>query len=98
MKTMKNDKEEVMYSRWDPTYPLDMRGLARPILVWRYCDAPEEIKELANHGGDEDWVALVPLEVVAKNIHWMDEGTTFGCCSVKYIVLRDATLVVGTHV
>ena len=39
MRTMKNDKEGVTYSRWDPTYPLDMRGRTHPILVWQYSDA-----------------------------------------------------------
>ena len=93
-----NEREPVTYDRWDPVYPLDMRGLARPILVWQYCDAPEEIKELASQGGDEDWVALVPPETIAENVCWMEEGTPFGCCSVIYIKSEDGgTTVVGTH-
>ena len=100
MRTMKNDKEGVTYSRWDPTYPLDMRGRTHPILVWQYSDAPGEIRELASQGGDEDWVALVPPEVNADIITWAAEGKddAFGCCSVEYVKLDDGgTLIVGTH-
>lgn len=32
----------------------------KTILVWDWEDAPPELKELSPHGGDEDWVALVP--------------------------------------
>lgn len=30
------------------------------IRVWRFDDAPEELRDLSHHGGDEDWLALIP--------------------------------------
>ena len=30
------------------------------ILVWRWDHAPGELRALSDHGGDEDWVVLVP--------------------------------------
>jgi hypothetical protein len=32
-----------------------------PILIWPFYDAPEEMKALSRHGGDEDWVLAMPL-------------------------------------
>ena len=33
----------------------------KTVLVWDWLDAPQALKDLSPHGGDEDWVALVPL-------------------------------------
>lgn len=33
------------------------------IQIWPYHLAPEEYKKLSHHGGDEDWVALIPTEI-----------------------------------
>ena len=30
------------------------------ITIWRYQDAPPELRALSTHGGDEDWLAVVP--------------------------------------
>lgn len=30
------------------------------IELYRWDDAPDILKKLSNHGGDEDWLALVP--------------------------------------
>ncbi|MBP8183355.1 MAG: hypothetical protein KAX88_04570 [Rhodoferax sp.] len=30
------------------------------ITVWNWADAPPDLKALSDHGGDEDWIALVP--------------------------------------
>ena len=30
------------------------------ILIWPWDSAPESLKILSHHGGDEDWVAWVP--------------------------------------
>ncbi len=29
--------------------------------LWRFKDAPVEYQQLSPHGGDEEWVALVPV-------------------------------------
>lgn len=64
------------------------------IVVWRFYDAPEEFKRLSGHGGDEDWLALLPDDDVPM---WM-EGGDFGCCDVSEHRLPDGRLVViGAH-
>jgi hypothetical protein len=47
------------------------------IVIWRFEDAPEELQALSDHGGDEDWVALVPPNLKDEYIGWMDEGTSY---------------------
>lgn len=48
----------------------DVRVL--PVMqVWRFDDAPEELRRLSRHGGDEDWVVMVPAgyePVTAMNL------------------------------
>lgn len=53
------------------------------IRIWRWEDSPEELKALSNHGGDEDWVALIPPKLVNEYIGFLEEGTSFGYCSVS---------------
>lgn len=38
-----------------------------PITIWRFEDAAISYKELSENGGDEDWIARVP-------IHLFEEG------------------------
>lgn len=44
------------------------------IRVWRFVDAPEELKALSPHGGDEDWIALVPPKLADEYIGWLEYG------------------------
>jgi len=70
-----------------------------PILVWRYDDAPEELKVSAN-GGDEDWLAMVPLSADERCISWLENGTPFGVCAVQmygHPHRKDATIYIGVH-
>jgi hypothetical protein len=53
------------------------------IRVWEWEDAPQELKELSTHGGDEDWVALIPPKFNGRWIGWLDSGTSFGRCYVS---------------
>ena len=56
--------------------------MPRAIIVWDFEDAPPELKALSTHGGDEDWLALVPMQMADRYIGWMTEPA-FGCCSVE---------------
>jgi hypothetical protein len=47
----------------------------RSIQVWRFYDAPKELQELSEHGGDEDWLALIPKEYENDYIRWLEEGS-----------------------
>lgn len=36
------------------------------ITIWRFEDAPQFLRDLSTNGGDEDWIALVPVEHETK--------------------------------
>lgn len=86
------------YHRWrftGPTVPT-VAAQGRSIIVWRWRDGPGELRALSDHGGDEDYVALVPGD--AETPSWMDTGTSFGCCSVSEHELPDGRRVyIGAH-
>lgn len=68
------------------------------ICVWRFEDAPSELRELSEHGGDEDWLAVFPAEMRDESILWCEEGTGFGPCEVSEHFLDDGrTVRIGAH-
>jgi len=67
------------------------------IKIWRFWDAPEEYRKLSNHGGDEDWVAFVPDSLKDEYIGFLEEGTSFGCCSVSEHSIPGGTILIGAH-
>lgn len=44
----------LYFATWDEEMP------KKTVMLWDWDDAPPELKALSPHGGDEDWVALVP--------------------------------------
>jgi hypothetical protein len=85
------------YYRWryiGPDVPTK-RTQGSAIIVWRFRDAPGELASLSPHGGDEDWVALVPVD--GERPSWT-ENTSFGYCDVSEHELPDGRLVlIGAH-
>lgn len=76
----------------------DALGDAEPIRVWPFYDAPEEYQKLTPHGGDEDWLAVIPASYKGPRPMWMDDGTAFGCCDVSEHALPDGSRVfIGAH-
>lgn len=70
--------------------------MPEPIHVWRFHDAPEELQALSPHGGDEDWLALVPATVTGY-IGWLDYGP-FGICEIsRHPWTHGATVYIGAH-
>jgi len=69
------------------------------IKVWRFQDAPEELKNMSKNGGDEDWVALVPQKFEDEYIPWI-ESNSFGRCCVNeyvYLVYPGYRVFIGCH-
>lgn len=82
--------------RWSgaPTPTKEEQGNA--ILVWRFRDAPGELRAMSAHGGDEDWLGLFPTQ--GEWVGWAEDGTAFGCCDVQEIALGDGREVrIGAH-
>jgi hypothetical protein len=86
------------YYRWRYVGPLvpPREAQGKTILVWKFYDAPGELRALSYHGGDEDYIGLVPEEVGQPA--WMESGTSFGCCDVSEHRYEDGRLVfIGAH-
>jgi len=86
------------YHRWRYVGPLvpSREAQGKAILVWKFYDAPGELRALSRHGGDEDYIGLVPDEVGQPP--WMESGTAFGCCDVSEHRYEDGRLVfIGAH-
>lgn len=72
------------------------RPYVQPILVWQFYDAPEKYQALSGHGGDEDWIAVLPPG--ADWPMWAESGTRFGVCEVSKHELPDGCVVlIGAH-
>lgn len=71
----------------------------KPIKVWRFAYAPARYRTLSAHGGDEDWLAAVPIEQAGDSIPWLEGGAPFGVCSVsEHPVPREGvTIFIGAH-
>ena len=77
---------------------LDAEHSNDPIRVWRFQDAPKDLAALSRDGGDEDWLALVPVYLRNAYISWLEDGGPFGVCSVSRHDLPDGRVVfIGAH-
>jgi len=49
-------------------------GHDRTIKLWHFADAPEDLRKLSSHGGDEDFIVLVPagVELPDWTLWWQD--------------------------
>jgi hypothetical protein len=66
------------------------------ILVWRWHNAPAELKALSTNGGDEDWVALVPADQKDDYISWL-ENSSFGVCAIDSYDFEGMKVYIGCH-
>lgn len=63
------------------------------ILVWHWNDAPGKLRSHSTHGGDEDWVALIPVGMEVP--FWMESGS-FSISSSDEIKLEDGRILIIT--
>ena len=70
--------------------------MTTPILVWPFKDAPLEYKVLSMHGGDEDWLALVPVELTGHYVPWLD-NCGFGNDVSVHPLPDGRTVYIGAH-
>lgn len=74
---------------WETTIQLDH------IKAWPFKDAPHELQALSLAGGDEDWLAVVPNEMLENYcIPWLDR---LGVCDVDEYPIAGAMVFIGTH-
>jgi len=71
------------------------------IKVWSWKRAPEELRLLSTHCGDEDWIAYIPSELASQEVFyigWLESGTPFGMGSVTIHKFEDGSEVrIGAH-
>lgn len=66
------------------------------IRVWAFVDAPPNYRQLSPHGGDEDWLALVPPNY--GYVPWIQDVGPFGRCDVSEHQLPSGyTVYIGAH-
>lgn len=98
-------RRRMIYETYTVAEALMEAGIMRPseptvydrltIRVWRWEDAPMLLRYLSKHGGDEDWLALLPPE--ADVPPWMESGTPFGFCDMQMVNLGGWTVAIGAH-
>jgi hypothetical protein len=80
-------------------------NVIEPIKIWRFEDAPLKYQDMSINGGDEDWVAEIPMKTYKQ---WgndipifMQEGSLYGCCSVDELDYEfnggRYKIVIGSH-
>lgn len=73
-----------------------------PIKVWAFHEAPEELRALSEHGGDEDWLAIVPpyfYKGWRNPPVWLERGS-FGCAGIdkhNHPTLPGWKVYIGAH-
>ncbi len=72
--------------------------MIKPILIWKFKDAPKQYQDMSENGGDEDYIALIPPNYEHEYFSFLEEGASFGCCGVDEIKLQNGyTLLIGSH-
>jgi hypothetical protein len=76
-------------------------GRTDMLRVWVFHQAPEPLKALSEHGGDEDWLLLIPARYDGDffcRIAWAESGTAFGRYDVSEHLLPNGWEVrIGAH-
>jgi hypothetical protein len=67
----------------------------RVVKVWDFRDAPIEYQRLSENGGDEDWVALIPIEY--GSIPYFIEQMSSGLFSVDQYAVDVGIIYIGAH-
>jgi hypothetical protein len=70
-----------------------------PIKVWVFEDAPAELQALSNHGGDEDWLVLVPKDSADKIDEWTGWIMRLDTCDEpsKHVLENGDVVYIGAH-
>jgi len=68
------------------------------IRVWRFKDAPKSLQRLSTHGGDEDWIAVIPKGVTPPNMAWSFDSMPSGTAGIQRCEFEDGRVIlIGAH-
>ena len=69
---------------------------AEPIQIWEWHNAPDVLRRHSDHGGDEDWVILVPPGGVSMAVEFFIDRNGYG--DPTRVTLEDgSTLFIIAH-
>lgn len=95
----------VVEGEWEPSVPgaiadvLAASGVSvevQGMVFWRFEQAPPLLAALSQHGGDEDWVVLIPPDF-GELPFWMSEGTSFASSVDIYDLPEGWQLLISAH-
>ena len=79
------------------------------IEIYRFEDAPQDLQDMSTNGGDEDWIAIVPYELMRYHQGDFDDWalpmfllsfSPFGCCKVEFHnhpTRKNCVIAIGCH-
>jgi hypothetical protein len=71
--------------------------MRKPVIsIWSFEDAPKKYQRLSEHGGDEDWLAFIPEQILDRYMPFL-ESPTFGCCEVSVHPVPGGEVRIGAH-
>jgi len=67
------------------------------ISYWEFRDAPEDLRHMSEHGGDEDWLAVIPHDMMTPH-HWQS-GTYCddNISRTPHPYVKGLDVVIGAH-
>lgn len=69
-----------------------------PIKIWRFSGAPDQYQQMSEHGGDEDYIALVPVQYRDEHIVWrIEELGLLGRSSTDKYETQEGDVYIGAH-
>lgn len=72
-------------------------NIDKAIIVWRFAQAPEELKALSNNGGDEDWLALIQPGFNGVWVGWLESQAFDSCAEPQMIETQWGRVYIGSH-
>lgn len=69
------------------------------ILIYQFYDAPEELQQLSEHGGDEEWIIIIPNTILNKHHGYisMFEQKFIDNQEVEHENYPDCTIYISAH-
>jgi hypothetical protein len=84
----------------DEGTPKDTVATPEPIKIWAFQDGPEHLRNMSEHGGDEDWIALVPSnyrEVEYTKLNLLDRFVRWGVDAVEVHTTPEGDVYISAH-
>lgn len=65
------------------------------IFIWKFDNAPKELRELSINGGDEDWLVVMKKDFANQEYLYLLRG--IGVCCIDCFEIGDWVMLIGSH-